>query len=80
METPELSEQAKHFKIGTYQHFKGGLYQALFVARSSEKRNEEFVVYQSVEKEHVWIRPLKMFLEEVEVYGKKVSRFTFTEK
>jgi hypothetical protein len=26
---------------------------------------------------NLWVRPLKMFLEEVEVEGKKVSRFKY---
>ncbi len=73
--TPELSRKAKSFKPGIYQHYKRDLYYAFFVARHSEARNEEFVVYRSMKKGFIWVRPLKMFLERIEVNGKKVARF-----
>jgi len=76
-ETPPLSKEAQDFKPGLYRHYKGGLYQAFFVARNSEARQEEFVVYQSQEKGYVWVRPLGMFLENVQVDGKTIPRFTF---
>ena len=79
-ETPELSNQAKNFKIGIYKHFKGGLYQALFVARSSEDIDQEFVVYKSLEKGLIWVRPLMMFLENVDRDGYSGQRFSFVEK
>ncbi len=65
---------------GIYRHFKGRLYKVIGIARHSET-SEEFVVYQAlydskkIGKNALWIRPLKMFLEEVEVDGKKVKRF-----
>lgn len=79
-EIPELSQQAKDFRPGIYRHFKGGLYKALFVARNSEARNEEFVVYQSLEKGLIWVRPLGMFLENVDRDGYKGPRFSFVEE
>lgn len=74
---PELSENAKNFKTGKYRHFKGGLYEAYFIARHSENVEEEFVVYRSLERDFVWARPLKMFLGVVEVEGKKIPRFEY---
>lgn len=79
-ETLPLSEHAKNFKPGIYKHFKGDLYDALFIARNSEQRDEEFVVYQSLERGHVWIRPLDMFMEEVERDGYKGPRFVFVKE
>lgn len=76
----ELSEQAKNFKHGTYRHFKGGEYKTICVGRSSEERDKEFVVYQSLDRGHVWIRPLEMFLEDVDRDGYKGPRFTFIEE
>ncbi len=76
-ETPPLSPEAKNFRPGTYKHFKGGLYKAYFVARDSEDKSREFVVYQSLEKGFVWVRPLAMFLENVEKEGYKGPRFAF---
>ena len=72
---PSLFDQAKNFRPGIYRHYKGDLYNALFVARSSEARDEEFVVYQSLKKGFIWVRPLVMFLENVEIDGKKQPRF-----
>ena len=70
-----LSQQAKDFRPGVYRHYKGDFYFAFFVGRLSEERNQELVVYQSLSKGFVWLRPLEMFLEEVEVDGRKVPRF-----
>lgn len=72
-----VSELAKNFKPGIYKHFKGGIYDVLFVGRNSENRDEEFVVYRSLEKGHVLIRPIKMFFENVERDGYSGPRFVF---
>lgn len=77
---PLLSDQAKIFRPGIYRHYKGDLYNALFVARNSEARDEEFVVYQSLKKGFIWMRPLVMFLEDVEIDGKKQPRFEWVRK
>ncbi len=74
-EIPELSRLAKSFKPGIYRHFKGDLYEALFIGRHSEARDQEFVVYRSLDKAYIWIRPLKMFLEEVKRDDYKGPRF-----
>ena len=67
----------RSFKPGLYKHFKGGMYQAFFVARHSEDREKEFVVYKSLEKGSIWVRPLDMFLEDVERDGYKGPRFKY---
>jgi len=72
-----LSQLAQLFKPGIYQHFKGRQYEAMFVARHSEAHDQEFVVYRSIENQTIWIRPLKMFLEEVEREDYKGPRFKF---
>lgn len=64
-------------KLGKYRHYKGGEYEVLGVAKHSETM-EDFVVYKALYDEgDLWIRPLKMFLEEVELNGKKVPRFKY---
>jgi cyclomaltodextrinase len=64
-------------KIGKYEHYKGGQYEVLGMAKHSETM-EEFVVYKALYGEgELWIRPLKMFLEEVDYNGKKVLRFKY---
>ncbi len=74
---PPLSETARSFRPGIYRHYKGGIYQALFVGRSSESAEEESVIYRSLENGFVWIRPLAMFLETVKVEGYEGPRFTW---
>ena len=65
-------------KIGKYRHFKGGEYEVLFVAKHSETQ-EEMVVYRALYGEgDVWVRPARMWNEEVEKDGKRYKRFTFT--
>ena len=72
-------------KLGKYQHFKGKMYEVIGVARHSETL-EELVVYKQLydsdkfKKGAVWVRPKKMFLEKVEVGGKKVPRFKYLGK
>lgn len=71
-------------KPGRYRHFKGNEYQVLEVAKHSETL-EEFVVYRALYEDKdgklggLWIRPLQMFIEEVERDGRKQPRFTLIE-
>lgn len=74
-DTPPLSKEAQDFCPGLYRHYKGDLYRAMFVARNSENRGEECVVYQSLLKGFIWYRPLGMFLETIEKDGDSVPRF-----
>ena len=49
-----------------YKHFKGNYYLVEDIAKHSETC-EEYVVYRQLYgKGELWIRPLKMFLEEVD--------------
>lgn len=62
---------------GVYQHYKGGKYLVLGVAKHSETK-EDLVVYVTLYDNamaSMWVRPLAMFTEEVLVDGKKVPRF-----
>lgn len=69
-------------KPGKYQHFRGNVYEVLGVVRHSETL-EELVVYQAkydhpeFGKNSLWVRPKSMFLEKVEIDGKKVPRFKY---
>ena len=61
---------------GIYRHYKGNSYHVLGVAKHSETE-EDLVVYRALYGEWgLWVRPLEMFSENVEVEGKLVSRFT----
>ena len=63
-------------KLGTYKHYKGNVYEVIGIAKHSETL-EEMVVYKSVVDGQIWVRPKEMFLENVEVEGKKIPRFAF---
>ena len=67
------------FKLGVYQHYKGKKYRVIGVAKHSESL-EDMVVYEALyenELSKLWVRPLEMFLGEVEFDGKRVPRFTY---
>ena len=67
-------------KLGKYQHLKtGNFYRVIGVAKHSES-HEDLVVYESLSnnpKSKPWFRPKMMFLEKVELNGKKVPRFKY---
>lgn len=64
---------------GRYRHYKGNEYIVLGVARHSET-DEELVVYrQDYGERGLWVRPMEMFREAVEVDGKRVPRFEFVD-
>jgi hypothetical protein len=66
-------------KPGKYKHYKGKLYEVIGSARHSETL-EELVVYKALyqpEGENLWVRPAKMFTEEIEIDGIKKLRFEF---
>ena len=48
-----------------WRHFKGGDYQVLCIANSTETPENEYVVYRGVKDGKCWSRPLGMFLERV---------------
>ena len=63
-------------ELGLYRHFKGNKYRVLSIAKHSETQ-EEMVVYQALYGDNgIWVRPLWMWDELVEVEGRKVKRFT----
>jgi hypothetical protein len=58
-----------------YRHFKGNDYLVLNIAKHSETL-EDYVVYQALYGDKgIWVRPMSMFEEMVEVNGMPVSRF-----
>ncbi len=65
-------------KPGKFRHYKGNYYEVLGVAKHSETQ-EELVVYKALYGEgELWVRPVKMFCENVVVDGKEIPRFKFT--
>ena len=72
-------------ELGKYEHFKGKPYEVISLVRHSETL-EELVLYKALYnsedfgKDSLWVRPLAMFLESVNIEGKEVPRFKFIEK
>ena len=71
-------------KLGKYKHYKGKFYEVIGVAHHSEIL-EELVVYRALYeikgygKDSLWVRPKKMFCENVNLDGKETPRFMFME-
>lgn len=69
-------------KQGKYKHYKGNFYKVIGTVRHSETL-EELVLYKALYdspdfgKDQLWVRPLKMFTENVVVDGKELPRFAF---
>jgi len=68
-------------KVGErYKHYKGDFYEIVGIGRDSETL-EEAVIYRGLYNSEkfgnnpVWVRPLREFIEEIEVGGKKIKRF-----
>ena len=62
-------------QAGVYRHYKGNAYQVIGIAKHSETE-EDLVVYRALYGTFgLWVRPLDMFCEKVEIGGKLVSRF-----
>ncbi len=75
-----VSEKGRSVQIGIYQHYKGQLYEVMGVGHHTETE-EELVFYRSLYGRYgFWVRPVSMFCGEIEMNGKRVSRFTYLGK
>lgn len=64
-------------KPGIYRHFKGNEYELLYIAHHSETL-EKMAVYRARYGDWgIWVRPLAMWDELVQVEGKTMPRFSF---
>ncbi len=64
-------------KPGRYRHYKGNDYQVLGVATHSET-GESLVVYRPLYgDQNLWVRPLGMFAENVNLAGETLPRFRY---
>ena len=71
-----------NIKLGKYQHFKGMIVEVIGVALHSETM-EEMVVYihhdpvKGIKASQMWVRSLKMFLEDVDKPEYRGPRFKY---
>jgi len=78
----QQTNRTKNMYSGIYQHYKGGFYQVLGIAKHSET-GERFVVYlplymaKDQKGPRLTIRPLTMFLATIIIDGKKQPRFRY---
>ncbi|MDB6061690.1 MAG: hypothetical protein JWM78_1793 [Verrucomicrobiaceae bacterium] len=73
----ELTSDDAKLPRGRYRHFKGNLYEVIATAKHSETQ-DDYVVYRALYGEHgLWVRPLAMFIEQVQRDGKTFPRFEF---
>ncbi|MBT3419055.1 MAG: DUF1653 domain-containing protein [Candidatus Magasanikbacteria bacterium] len=71
-----LSRQARDFPLGIYKHYKGKEYEVLGVG-FNESTLEEVVIYKAqYGKHHIFVRSLNEFVEEIDMSGNKVRRFS----
>ncbi|GBL06048.1 DUF1653 domain-containing protein [Glaciecola sp. KUL10] len=62
-------------ELGIYRHYKGKDYEVIGVARHSEDESE-LVVYRTLYGDFsLWVRPIEMFNETIEIDGQLVKRF-----
>lgn len=64
-------------QIGIYKHYKGPEYQVYALVKHSETE-EELVLYKALYGDYgLWVRPLSMFTECVNIDGISLPRFQF---
>ena len=64
-------------KKGIYRHFKGNEYEVIGIGKHCETL-EEMVIYRALYGDGgYWVRPAKMWNEEVVRDGKTYTRFTY---
>jgi hypothetical protein len=67
----------KNLRKGIYEHYKKKYYEVIDVARHSETL-EHVVVYRMLADDFsLWVRPLSMFLEQINIEGTIQPRFKF---
>jgi hypothetical protein len=73
----KLAQAARQVSVGArYMHYKQLSYKVVALALREED-NEPCVIYQAEYGDNLtWIRPVASWVEEVELDGKKVKRFT----
>lgn len=64
-------------KTGLYRHYKGNDYRVIGVARHSETEELVVVYHPMIGDQGLWVRPLSMFIEQVDIDGVTLPRFKY---
>ncbi|WP_018983787.1 DUF1653 domain-containing protein [Salinimonas chungwhensis] len=64
-------------KPGIYLHYKGQYYRVYEVAQHSEDETLYVVYRPDYGERRLWVRPLTMFCDTVEVNGESLPRFKY---
>lgn len=64
-------------KKGIYKHFKGHTYKVIGIGKHSETLEEMVVYINTEDADDIWLRPQKMFLENITRNGETFPRFQF---
>ena len=64
-------------KTGKYRHYKGKNYEVIDVAIHSETQELQVVYRPMYGEAKLWVRPLDMFQEYIDINGEKVLRFEY---
>ena len=70
----------EQLRLGVYRHFKNKKYYRVHGTAKHSETMEDFVLYEPLYKgspAKFWVRPLAMFVEDVEWEGKKQPRFLY---
>ncbi|MCJ8329619.1 MAG: DUF1653 domain-containing protein [Lentisphaeria bacterium] len=65
------------YKKGIYKHYKGNEYEVIDHVKHSETC-ETMILYRALYGNFdLWVRPIDMFFETVEIDGQEIPRFQF---
>ncbi len=72
--------RSQNIKLGKYRHFKGKKYEVIGLAKHSETL-EDMVVYKDLYGQGLlWVRPVSMFIDQVQVDDQFLPRFVFLQE
>lgn len=75
-----ISAEMKALEGRFFRHFKGNYYQLMHIAHHSETLEPQAVYRALYGEGEMWVRPMEMFLEEIERDGVKMRRFAPVEE
>jgi hypothetical protein len=73
----EFNPMTSPLPLGRYRHYKGKDYIVLGVATHSETEEQLVVYRKDYDDGSMWVRPLTMFTESVEIDGSSQPRFDY---